>query len=84
MPTHLKPGPPLSRTAAIALALSSASCATVPPACPSLPEPPAPVQAEPNFLNRMQDFLSGKLPEPMSSPSPSAPAKPANAPPSKP
>lgn len=62
------------RRIAVVLPIFLASCASVPNVCPSLPEPPAPVQAEPNFLDRMQNFLSGKLPEPTSTLSPSTPA----------
>jgi len=49
--------------------LLSAGCATVPPVaqtCPKLPEPPARVPLGPSFQERMDAFLQGKLPEPIS------------------
>lgn len=42
------------------------SCATAPSACPRLPPPPALAPPGPSYLDRMQSFLRGKLPEPIS------------------
>ena len=67
-------GAKLWRRIAVVLPIFLASCASVPNVCPNPPEPPAPVQVAPNFLDRMQNFLSGKLPELTNTPSPSTPA----------
>lgn len=42
-------------------------CATVQNACPNLPEAPVKAELGPSFQDRMRDFLSGKLPEQISS-----------------
>ncbi len=44
----------------------AASCATAPTECPRLPAKPALAPPGPSFLDRMQSFLSGKAPEPIS------------------
>ena len=49
-------------------------CATVQNACPNLPEAPVKAELGPSFQDLMRDFLSGKLPEPMSLDQPSEPA----------
>lgn len=60
---------------ALGLLMLLSGCASVQPvACPKIPRPPALVETGAVFLPRMQDFLSGKLPEPMNSESPSTPA----------
>lgn len=48
------------------LSVLAASCATAPSACPRLPAKPVLGQPGPSFLGRMESFLSGKLPEPIS------------------
>lgn len=50
------------------------ACASAPTACPRLPQPPVRVELGPSFQDRMRDFSSGKLPEPISSAAPSASA----------
>lgn len=57
----------------VSLTLLSA-CASAPTACPPLPPPPVKAQLGPSFQDRMREFLSGKLPEPISSAAPSASA----------
>lgn len=51
----------------LTLLLTLTGCATAPtpPPCPVVyqPPPPAPVPLGPSFTERMQSFLSGKLPE---------------------
>lgn len=49
-------------------------CACGPPGVQQLPQPPVKVPLGPSFQGRMGDFLSGKLPEPISSAAPSASA----------
>lgn len=57
-------------------ACASAPSAPLPVPCPQPPalDRPAPDVLAPSFLDRMQNFLQGKLPAPTSSGSPSASA----------
>jgi hypothetical protein len=52
-----------------------AGCASAPSAPPSLPPPPAKAPLGPAFIERMESFLSGKLPEPIDYALPSKSAK---------
>lgn len=65
---------------ALALPLLLVSCAAAPSVCPSPPLPPAPVPLGPSFQDRMQLFLSGKLPAQTNSGPTLPPAKSASAP----
>lgn len=69
---------PKRRAVASLLILSAlaTSCATAPSVCPRLPDPPAPVELGPSFLDQMRTFLSGSLPEPTNYELRSAPARP--------
>jgi len=59
----------------VSATLLCASCASVPPACPKLPDPPALVELGPSYLSQMRSFLSGSLPEPTNYELRSMPAK---------
>ena len=59
-----------------ALLMLLSGCATVQNACQSLLEAPVKAELGPSFQDLMRDFLSGKLPEPMSLDQPLAPATP--------